>query len=224
MKSSQAILQIKNSLNKLDSKDYQNIQVWQMQEAVNTEALRFCRRRISSKEANEHMVDDLQILLKQPVRLSGSDRGTYFLSHKLPADYFAHSKVVAICSKGNCSGVRIKSNLTEDSNTEELLSDWSSQPSFDFEQAFHSLASNKIKQFHNRDFGVDELELSYYRRPQFIEFPNAPLPTGGIGKDMTWEFKDDICDMIIEGAVGILAGNISDYNRQQLSKQETNIP
>lgn len=219
MKSSQAVIQIQNGLNKLSSSDYQNIQIWQMQEAVNSEVLRFVRRRLPTKELNEHLVEDLQILLKS-VRLSGSNRDVYFLSHKLPADYLAHSKTIAFCDNGACSLRRLKSSLIEDSNSEELLSDWSSQPSFDFEQTFHSIGGNKIKQYHNNDFEVKELELSYYRRPQFIEFPNAPLPTGGIGRDMTWEFKDDLCDVIIEGAIRILAGNISDYNRQQIAGQE----
>jgi hypothetical protein len=214
----QASIRIKNDLNKLDSKDYQNIPLWKMEEAVNTAALRFCRRRIDAKETNNKLVEDLQVLLKGPVRLVGVDKDIFFLSHKLPTDYFASSSVAPICEKGECSGVRMGSELVEDANVNDLLQDYSSQPSFDFEQTFHVIAGDKIRQYHNRDFKIKELELTYYRQPQYITFPNTPQIDGSLGKDMTWEFKKDICDLIIEEAVEILAENTENINRAQVAQ------
>jgi hypothetical protein len=217
MTSVQAQLKIKNGLNKLDSKDHPNILAWKMEEAVNTEARRFCRIRIAAKESDLKLTDDLQVLLKS-AKLSGSNKSTYFLSHKLPSDYFAHSRVTPICNKDNCVAVRIPSILQEDANVDEFLSDYSSQPSFDFEQAFHILGGNKIKIYHNGDFEVKEAELEYFRTPQYITFLNTPQTNGGVGKDMVWEFKDDICDLIIEGAIGILAGDTENINRMQIAQ------
>jgi hypothetical protein len=212
---------IKNALNKLDSKDFQNIELWKMEEAVNIAAPRFVRRRIPKKELDTQTVDDIQVLLKN-ARLAGSDKGIYFQSHKLPADYLDHSRVTPICSKGSCSGVRIKSDLLESANVDELLQDHNSQPSFDFEQTFHTIEGNRIKQYHNKNFEVEEVELSYYRAPQYITFPGTPQYNGGVGKDMTWEFKDDVAIQIITEAIKILAGNVKDGETLQIAAPDIN--
>lgn len=217
MTSSQAALQIKNALNKLDSNDYANIQLWKIQEALNVATQRFVRRRLPGKEKDSLVVEDIGILLKD-TRLSGSNRDMYFLSHSLPVDYFGLSRVAAICAKDNCI-LRIASEWVEDANTNDYLQDWDSQPSFDFEQTFHTLSGRRIKSYHGGDFEVKELDISYYRQPQYIQMPNAPLPGGGIGKDMTWEWKDDVADLLIEEAVWILSGNTGDYNRNALAQQ-----
>lgn len=217
MTSKQAELRTKNALNKLDSKDYVNLPNWKIEEVTNTAVRRFCRRRIDAKESTTKLVDDLQVLLKS-ARLSGSNKDTYFLSHKLPTDYFGHSRVTPICRKDNCTGVRIPSDLLENSNVDDYLGDYSSQPSFKFEQCFHVMAGNKVKVYHNGDFIVDEVELDYFKAPQYITYLNTPQVNGGVGKDMIWEFKDDICDLIIEETIAILSGDIENINRYNIAQ------
>lgn len=219
MTSSQAFLRIKLALNKLDSNTYQNITPTQVQESVNIGALRVVRKRLPVKESTTLKVDDIQVLLKT-VRVSGSNKATYFYSHKLPNDYMAYSRNKAICTKDSCIAVEFKSDLIEDGNVDEYLTSWDKAPSFEFEQTFHSLNGNKIKQYHNGDFEVKELELTYYKTPQYIEFPGAYLPYSSLlGSDMRWEFNESICDVIIEEAVGIIAGNTDNVNRYNVSKQ-----
>lgn len=217
MTSEQAAIQIQNALNKLHSNDYVNIELWKMQEALNTAASRFTRRRMPSKDKDSLSTEDISILLKE-TPLSGSDKGQYFQSHLLPKDYFGLSRITVIAQKGNCSR-RICSDWIEDGNADKYLEDWTTQPSFDFEQVFHVLSGSRIKAYHGGDFAIKELELSYYRKPQYIQMPGAPLPDGNTGKDMTWEWKDDIADLIIEEAVWILSGNTGDYNRNALATQ-----
>lgn len=217
MTSTQAAYQIKLGLNKLDSKDYQNLTPESQQEAVNTAVQRFIRRRLPRKESNNLVAEDIQILLKT-FRLSGSQRDVYFLSHKLPTDYFGLSRLNAICTKGSCNR-NISSTWIEDGNVDKYLSDWAMQPSWDFEQTFHTISGQKIKSYHNKNFDIKELELNYYRQPQYIQFPNVEGWTGQDGKDMTWEWKDDIADQIIAEAIRILAENIGDYNTSQIQQQ-----
>jgi hypothetical protein len=66
------ILKIKQRLNKLDSSDYDNIQCWQIREAINKAQLEWIRRQVHgvnlTKEGDEETrmrVDDLQPLLVQ---------------------------------------------------------------------------------------------------------------------------------------------------------------
>lgn len=218
MTSLQAILQIENGLNKLSSSDYQNIPAWKMEEAVNIEVVNMVRRKLPKKETTTKDVDDLQVLLKTKT-LAGINKNDHFISNKLPSDYFGYSRVTPICNKGNCKTIKIPSSLLEDGNVDELLTDYNSSPSFDFEQCFHILADNRVKVYHNNDFEVKEITLNYYKRPQYITFPGQGAD-GTLHKDMVWEFKDDVAGLIIEGAIKLLAVNIESINRAQFAQQE----
>jgi hypothetical protein len=217
MTSYTAELQIKNALNKLDSQDYVNVESWKIQEAVNIATLRFARRHLPNKERDNINTEDISILLKDK-NISGANKEYFFLSQPLPEDYFGLSRVAAKCVKNSCPA-RIASDWVEDANADEFLQDWATSPSFDFGQVFHTLSGKRIKVYHGGDFQITELDISYYRKPQYIQFEGAPLEDKGIGKDMVWEWKSDVADYIIEWAVWILSGNTGDYNRQQISTQ-----
>lgn len=231
MNSFEIPFKFKNRLNKGDSQDYQNIGPTEIQEVINKAALGLARRTLhgfnqfrEGKEGSKTRISDFQVLLKTK-RLSGSHKDIFFISGKIPTDYFEHSQVTGIVDKKECISVTIPSDLIETSNVNTYLSSGDKQPSFDFEQSFHTLQENKIKFYHNNDFTVKELEFVYYKKPQFIEIPGAFISTGGIGKNMEIEFKDDLMEIIIDEAVRIKAEDIESLNRQQLSKQsvETDI-
>jgi len=216
MTSNEAAGLIKEGLNKLDSKDYPDLELWQIEAATNRALLSILRRKLPKKEERLKDVEDLQILLKT-VRLAGSNKDIFFLSHKLPDDYFWYSRNTVIASKGNCSSIKMQSDLQEDANVDDLLSNYNTSPSFDFEQSFHVINGNKIKQYHNNDFTVDELELSYYRNPQRITYEKTPQWDGGVGKNMKWEWSRHFSELILEETINILSGNIENNNMYQIS-------
>lgn len=213
MTSLQAAKQIKLRLEKLDSSDYDNITRYQMEEAVNTAVLQFVReKKKMSDEQTSFDVDDLQVLLKDQ-NLSKLDRKGYVLSSKLPADYLFIKRVSPRCNKELCEDVYIKSTLVEESNVGELLQDYNSQPSFNFEETFHTLMGNKIKVFHNDDFEVEEILLTYYRKPQVISFEDR-------FNTKVWEWKDDLAEHIINIAVQNLAADTGNQQVYQVSSQK----
>lgn len=216
MTSNEAAILIKEGLNKLDSKSYPDIELWQIEAATNRALLAILRRKLPKKEERLKDVEDLQILLKS-AKLSGSNKNIYFLSHKFPDDYFWYSRSSAIVSKGNCKNVRMHSSLQEDANIDNLLSDYASSPSFDFEQTFHVISGNKIYQYHNNDFIVEELELFYYRIPQRITYEGTFQWDGSTGKDKKWEWSNHFSELIIEETINNLAGNIENNNMYQIS-------
>ena len=55
MTSVQAAVRIKNGVNKLDSKDFQNIPNEKIEEAINIATSRFTRRRIDNREGNKRL-------------------------------------------------------------------------------------------------------------------------------------------------------------------------
>ncbi|TXI87029.1 MAG: hypothetical protein E6Q36_08200 [Chryseobacterium sp.] len=212
MDSRTASIKINLRLEKLDSSDYTNITRHQKEEAVNKAVLDLVRFDVKTKdELNRFSIDDLQILLKEQ-NLSIVNKDLFVETVKFPSDYLFFKLLTPKCSKGDCSNVYIKSTLIEAANVDEWLQDYSSQPSFDFEETFHTLVGNKYRVYHNKDFQINEVKLLYYRKPVKISFSEADNTT-------IWEWKDDLAELIIDRAVQILASDTENQSVYQTASQ-----
>jgi hypothetical protein len=199
-------------LNKAASGDYDNLWSYQKQEAFNKAVNDWVRRQKhgtnQSREGDEETsmrVDDLQVLLKKD-NLTVIDKGLYVRSQSLPTDYLYYKRCTPIVSKGSCSNVNMKSHLKEEANVDDLIS----MCSFDFEETFHTIAGNRILLYHNKDFTVNKIELTYYRKPKTYDFKKL---------DTVVEFKDDICDILVDEACKIMASDIESINQKTLAQE-----
>lgn len=213
----EASLKIDLGLNKLASFSGQNIRAFQKEEALNKALLMWIRKNKHGnnlyKEGNESSAmreDDLQLFLKDK-ELTSYKRDVYNEIKTLPSDYLYISKLTVYANKDECRDVLIDSDLREDGNTNKLLLNYHEQPSFKFEQTFHTLQGNKIRVFHNDDFDVNRVILSYYRKPKKITNSKP---------DEVWEIKEDLAELIVDAAIANLALNIESPNVYQAS---TNI-
>lgn len=220
MKSSQAIDKITLRLNKLASSDYQNIEIWKMEEAVNKAAQDWVRRQIKGKnqlmegdEETSVKADDLSNLLKTE-GLSVVDEELFSLVD-IPEDYRYFKRLTPIVSKNNCSNINIKSTFVEEGNVDELLLNEMSKPSVDFEETFHTEMANHFKVYHNNDFKITKVNLTYYRQPHHINLEDP---------EYVWEFKDEISELLIDEAVKIIAGDTENQLQYQIANTriETN--
>lgn len=200
-------------LNKGGSSDYDNIWRYVKQEAFNKGVNEWVRRQYHgtnlTKEGDEESairVDDLQVLLKV-TDLSVRDKGVFAETGKLPVDYLYHKRTTPYVSSGACSVVSISSSLKEEANVDILVHDI---PSFKFEETFHTIMGNRIHIYHDNQFSVDKVELTYYRKPKFYDFkkPNDVV-----------EFKDDICELLVDEACKIIASDIESLNAKALAEQ-----
>lgn len=220
MNSLNAAIKIEQRLAKISSADARNIKGWQMEEAANKGMFDWIRRNKHGgnqyREGDEQtvqQVDDLQLLLKiEKLGVSGSQSGLYATTDFLPSDYLYFKRLTPNCTKGACTYAPIRSTLIEEANVDEYLRDYDSQPSFDFEECFHTLIGNKVHVYHNGDFSVVDVSLTYYRQPQMLHFVDATKS----GED--WEWKPDVAEQIIDEAVKILAGDIESLNQNALGK------
>lgn len=230
MQASLIRIKIKERLGKLDSADYDNLECWQVREAFNKAQLEWVRRQIHGKndtregdESTQQKVVDVQNLLKQ-IKIDLKDYKLYYETITLPVDYFYIKRVTPFVTKGKCKGKMIKSTLREEANVDEYLQDYSMQPSFEFEETFHTMINSTIRVYTNKEFQVDNIKLIYYRYPREIDFTGCVHLDGSTGVEIDPEFKDDIVELIIDDTVSILAGDIESPNQFSLDKQrsETN--
>jgi hypothetical protein len=229
MLASLVFIKIKERLNKIDSADYDNIECWQAREAYNKAQLEWVRRQIHGKndtqegdEETQIRVNDLQVILSSG-KLTVEEYPIFFQTRKIPDKFLYLKRVTPIVNHGDCKNKRIKSTLREEENVDEYLQDYSMQPSFEFEETFHTMINNKIRVYSNKDFDVNEVEVVYYRYPREIDFGQCEQLDGSKGQQVDPEFKDDIVELIIDDAVAILAGDIESPNVNQISKQRSEL-
>lgn len=222
-------IKVKERLNKLSSNDYDNIECWQIVEAFNKAQLQWVRRQLhgfnqfkEGDEQSKRRVDDLQILLTDfPLSLSNSQ--LYYESTIWPANYLEFKKVSAYAMDDCCPDPRrLMVYLTEEANVDLHLTDNNRNPSYEWGETFNTLVGNTVRIYTDQKFIISSASLMYYRIPVFIEIANCINPyTGAISVvDINPEFKDDIVELLIDEAIGIIAGDIESMSQYQRSQQE----
>ena len=210
---SQISAKIDLRLNKSASGDYDNIWPYAKQEAFNKGINEWVRRQKHGKNATQEgdeetdmRVDDLQQLLVSSKPMSVKDKGLYVQTSVFPEDYLYYKRLTPIVSKGGCSEVKMKSHLREEANVDDIAQ----MPSFNFEETFHTIINNKAHIYHNKDFNINKIELTYYRKPKYYNFKKL---------DTVIEFKDDVCELIVDEACKILASDIESINQKSLAQE-----
>jgi hypothetical protein len=222
MTSSIAISYAKQGLNKQDTATNPNFRDWDFEDAFNKAVSNWVRKayngRTVTKEGKEESIsriDDLDVLLITGKEISFANKNLY-VETVLPEDYRYFSRLSPITSKNTCLNIQLTSTLVENANVDVYLKDWNTAPSFDFEQCFHTLSNNRIQLYHNNDFEVNKLYLSYYRNP-------IKISCDKIDYDKEWEWNDDIAHLIIDEAIKLLAGNTENITAYQISNQRTEL-
>jgi len=217
MTNAQAIDEIHLRLNKLSTEDADNIETWKKEEAINKGIDEWIRRqkrgnnaRKDGAEESDGRIDDLSVLLKDE-EFTPSNKDL-FAEIEIPEDYRYFNRITPIVSSGKCNNIRIKSDYVEEANVDEYLSDYNSSPSFKFEETFHTQIDGKFRIYHNKDFVVDKVKLTYYRNPAKIVLSDI---------NYVWEFREDVCRLILDEAVKIIAGDTENVIQYQLAEKRS---
>ena len=205
-------LKIDLRLNKSANNEYDAIWSDIKEEAANKAVTDWVRRQIRGKNQTQEgdeettaRVDDLQILLKsEPLRVSKKDR--YYETEKIPSDYIYYKRLTPTVKKGECPSLDIKSYFSEEANVDDISYTTSS---FDFEETSHTMVNNKFRIYY-KNFEVEKVLLTYYRKPKKLNFNKL---------NDNIEFKDDVCEMIIDETIKIIASDIESLNQKSLAQE-----
>jgi hypothetical protein len=107
--------------------------------------------------------------------------------------------------------------LVEEANIDLILRDPLKRPDYDWGETICTLSGGRVKIFSNSDFKVYKPKLTYYRTPTNIQITGCKDPYTGLesNTDVPCEFKDDIAEILIDEAVAIIAGDITDVSTYQ---------
>ncbi|NCD00100.1 MAG: hypothetical protein EOL95_10420 [Bacteroidia bacterium] len=220
-------IKIKERLNKLDSQDYDNVECWQITEAFNKAQLEWSRelvhgynQRQQGDESSKFAIDDLQMLL-ETIPVTVTQRDGYYESDLIPLNYLWWKRVQANTLMDCCPPRRLKVHLSEAANIDDMLNDEFKKPSAEWGESFAVLIGNRIRIYTNNEFGVQDVNLIYYRRPTDIQINGCiNLTTGLVNTvNIDCEFKDDIAEILVDYAVSILAGDVESFNTMQKAQQ-----
>ncbi len=206
-------LKIDLRLNKSANNEYDAIWSDVKEEVANKAVTDWVRRQIRGKNQTQEgdeettaRVDDLQVLLKSEI-LKVTKKDKFYETEKIPSDYLYYKRLTPTVKKGECDSIEIKSYFSEEANVDDL----GNTPSFDFEETIHTMINNKFRVYYS-DFEIQKVKLTYYRKPKKLNFNKL---------DDILEFKDDVCEMIIDEAIKIKASDIESLNQKNLAQERT---
>lgn len=221
------VLKIKQRLNKLDSSDYDNIQCWQIREAINKAQLEWVRRQIHGtnihKEGDEQTrmrIDDLQFLLTSVNLLGVNNKKGYFESDLFPSNYLYQKRLKPYGSSSTCSNFEFYGLYPiEEANVNDWYYDNNKEPSEEWAETFYTFIGNRVRIYTANKFEIKNTDLIYYRKPKEFNIQGCNNIDGSSGVNVPLEFKDDVAELIIDEAASILATDIESVNQQQILKQ-----
>ena len=102
-----------------------------------------------------------------------------------------------------------------------MLSDSFKSPSFEWAETFCTVMGDKIRIYSDNKFAVDDVTLTYYRKPRAVQILGCVDPANGLQfkANQTCELRDDIIEIIIDDAVAILAGDMDNVTQYQRNLQ-----
>lgn len=216
-------IKVKERLNKLASLDYDNFECWQIVEAFNKAQLEWFRRQINGINqlqagdgSTKINYDDTQKLITT-VPFVGNAVTTDpagWVSLSFPTDYLYYSSVYVMAKDDCCPERNIIVYIVDKADLYVILRDENKKPSFQWGETVAILANNQMTIYTGNEFTITSANLTYYRKPTFVQFQNCvDITTGQPTGDVPCEFKDDVAEILVDNAVAILAADIESFNQ-----------
>ena len=220
----------KQKLNKIDSQQYRNLRVpeidWKINEAYEVFVKSIAEPRVTNHlgfEINQRTIDDIRTIVVNdevliPIQI---DDTSYFIT--LPQNYMFYISANIIMSKGNCKDKIGRAILRQhDDRFETSPFDNSS---YEWGEVNIRFYDKGIRVFTDGTFSIKELRLNYIRKHAYIHNAQDFLPTGSYtlpsGQVLTGiqncELPEHTHREIVDIAVLITSGDLSmaDYQLKQ---------
>lgn len=113
----------------------------------------------------------------------------------LPKNYFDHGGAWAEAISNGCSD-KMKLYEVKSEDIEEKFNDWSHEPSFKYRETFY-LTSGGNFIVYKKDFKVEKVYLTYYRKPKDVDIEGYIDFDGTASKNIDPELSERVVEKII---------------------------
>lgn len=164
----------------------------------------------SAREVSHLLQTDKALTLKDQYK----DKDSY----KLPEDYFDLSNLHVYANKEKCKNIRLHTFEVKSEDTEELLNDKNNQPSFEYRETFYFTSGDKTVSVFKKDFEINSVELTYYKRPREVDIEGYTKLDGSTSTSIDPEWSDLSINKILLAMSKEFSAINSDANGYNLSK------
>ena len=215
----------KQKLNKIDSQQYRNLRVpeidWKINEGLYVFIKRIAQPRTSTAtgfESDTRSIDDIRTLVERNKQIDVTDveNAENVVAGILPDDYMFRVGSRCLAEKDSCIA-EITANIQK--HTRDFQNDMFGNSSFEWREVNGLFVGNTIQLFTDGTFSITKLLLDYIRKPKYIH--SAEDAVGGKyklldGTELTGfqncELPEIVHGDIVDLAVLITTGDlISDY-------------
>jgi hypothetical protein len=233
------LYKIDQKLNKLSSNEHQQIQVEDKILALNEAQLLLIKTKVSGMsipvaigfDGFRKRYEDLQDLVEpykeHPLELVETDKNLNKWSgdiSKLDPKYLFYISSYVIADKGQCKDriIWVNPELTKHGDVPTLLNNEHYKPSFEYQETFNEISSNKISIFTDGTFSPKKLYIMYLRYPAYIDKAGYIDFEGNDSKNTDCELplflEDELLNLTVK-ALGKYTENISAVQSAQDSIQ-----
>jgi len=223
----------KLKFNKLDSSDYRNFQIPEIDWMLNEGMWLFLKQRYGINnakntgfEGSQKRIDDLRNLVIKNVLLpSAASTEANSVSASLPSDYVFAVRIKANAAKTTCTDSKmITCRPTQHDDLDSILNDPNYSPSFEWGEmpiVYGTLSNapadaNTLFGYTDGSFTVSGFQIDYLRQPARIAFPSG-VPGGSyVYPDGTVVAANQDCELpehahkeVVDTAVLIASGDIN---------------
>jgi len=215
------LYKIDQKLNKLSSNSHQRIQLEDKVLALNEAQIKLIKQKADGIsiisglgfDSFKKRYDDLQNLVvnfSDPLTLTevNKDLNEWETTIEgLDPQYMFYVDSYFLADKGECTDRIIWTNpdLLKHGDLQLLLNNVNTKPSFEYQETFNSISSNKISIFTDGTFTPKKLYLMYIRYPQYINKAGYVMLNDENSVDSDCELASYLEDEILDLAVQNLA-------------------
>jgi hypothetical protein len=216
------LYKIDQRLNKLSTNEHQQIQLEDKILALNEAQIKLIKQKIDNISTVSQMgldsfkkrYEDLQSLVldynHQPLTLTLDDPNLNRWSanvHDLDPKYMFYIDSYVLADKGRCKDRRIWINrdLAKHGDLQFILNNEHYKPSFEYQETFNVLASDKISIFTDGTFIPVTINISYMRYPVYINKTGYIMLDGLPSFDQDCELETYLEDELLDLTVQNLA-------------------
>lgn len=229
---------VKVKLNKVDSQQYRNLLIpeidWALNEAQGILIKRVAEpRKVRNEfdygfEKNQRNIDDIRTIVKDGTVIPSLKLSSLEYSVALPVDYQHLVSCKARMTKLNCIGILANCILRQ--HDDDFESSPFDKSSFEWREVNIRFYEGGIKAFSDGTFTIDSLSLDYIRIPAYIHnaegygtaqqylLPDGVLLTGFQDCELPIHTHSEIVDL----AVLILTGELQ-YNDYNIKREKLNL-
>jgi hypothetical protein len=213
------LYKIDQKLNKLSTNDHQMIQLEDKILALNEAQIKLIKQKVDGisvvsgygMDAFKKRYEDLQSLIldynHQPLTLTLEDPNLNQWSanvHLLEPRYMFYVDSYALADKGRCKDRKIWINrdLAKHGDLQFILNNDHYKPSFEYQETFNFLASDKISVFTDGTFKFKNIQIMYMRYPVYINKAGYIMLDGEPSYDADCELElyleDELLDLTVQ--------------------------